>query len=151
MHALDALIIVRFLMGNHWCYSTSMSRWLILNSINSSMIDSWFSGIVPPIQARLNHYKDETMGRPSYLYKGYSYRGNTPSLYWNNILILKHPPAYLSAAIWHEARGGHLSHVGIHKRHPSAAICQQTTGCWCRTKSTLKLVLKFHCQLISNV
>ena len=44
---LDASIIVRFLMRDNRCYSTAMSRWSILNSINGSMIDSRFLWIVP--------------------------------------------------------------------------------------------------------
>ena len=42
MHALDASIIVQFLMGDNQYYSTSMSRWSILNSNNGSMIDRDF-------------------------------------------------------------------------------------------------------------
>ena len=49
MNALDASIIVRFLMRNNQCYSTAMSRWSILNFINGWMIDSRFLWIVPPL------------------------------------------------------------------------------------------------------
>ena len=49
MNALDASIIVRFLMRDNRCYSTAMSWWSILNSINGSMIDSRFLWIVPPL------------------------------------------------------------------------------------------------------
>ena len=48
MNALDASIIVRFLMRHNRCYSTAMSR-SILNSISGSMMDSRFLWIVPPL------------------------------------------------------------------------------------------------------